>query len=151
MSRQSSPELSDSELLEGLEEKFDMGAERERRMQALRNESQRLKTLNETEYGKVMTYGDEKKLIERMSKDKGVDRLIGFEELGQTDQFSTTALEFRLQQSGALPSGPMSLASMLGKIKKDSDDEDDDDAFRDKSRRGKVGIRNGLAFGNDDE
>jgi hypothetical protein len=44
-----------------------MGAERERRMQALRDEAQRLKAINETEYGKVVTYGDEKKLIERMS------------------------------------------------------------------------------------
>jgi len=28
------------------------------------------------------------------------DSLIGFEELGQTDGFTTKALEFRLQQSG---------------------------------------------------
>ena len=27
-------------------------------------------------------------------------RLIGFEELGQTDQFTTSALEFRLKQTG---------------------------------------------------
>lgn len=94
-------------------------------------------------------------------------RLIGFEDLGQTDQFSAKVLEFRLEQTGesaalscsqtvqltvgALPSGPVSLANMIGKLDKD-DSDSDDDGFRDKSRRrGKVGIRNGLALGVDDE
>ncbi len=42
---------------------------------------------------------------------------------------------------------------MLGKAKQGNEsDESDDDEFRDKSRRrGKVGIRNGLALGLDDE
>lgn len=67
MSRPSSPTLSDSELLEGLEEKFDFGKERERRLAALKEQSDKAKRLRETEYGRVVTYGDEKKLIERMS------------------------------------------------------------------------------------
>lgn len=67
MSRPSSPTLSDSELLDGLEEKFDLGAERERRLAALREQANKAKQLQETEYGRVVTYGDEKKLIERMS------------------------------------------------------------------------------------
>lgn len=70
MSRPASPshsDISDSELLEGLEEKFDLSAERERRLAALKEQSQKAKALQETEYGRVVTYGDEKKLIERMS------------------------------------------------------------------------------------
>lgn len=66
MSRSPSPTLSDNELLDSLEEQFDLGAERERRLQALQAQAQRAKELAETEYGKVVTYGDEKKLIERM-------------------------------------------------------------------------------------
>lgn len=67
MSAPPSPTLSDSELLEGLEEKFDLGKERERRLAALKEQSDKAKRLQETEYGRVVTYGDEKKLIERMS------------------------------------------------------------------------------------
>lgn len=46
----------------------------------------------------------------------------------------------------------MSLASMLPRLKDDESDSDDDSAFRDKSRRrGKVGIRNGLASAGADD
>lgn len=31
---------------------------------------------------------------------RGTDRLIGFEDLGHNDNFTTAALEFRLKQSG---------------------------------------------------
>lgn len=67
MSTPSSPTLSDSELLDSLEESFDVGAERERRMAELRDQAQKAQSLRETEYGRVVTYGDEKQLIERMS------------------------------------------------------------------------------------
>jgi hypothetical protein len=59
-------DLSDSELLDGLEEEFDIGAERERRMAELREQVQKAQHLRETEYGRMVTYGDEKKLVERM-------------------------------------------------------------------------------------
>ena len=39
----------------------------------------------------------------------GENRLIGFEELGDNDHFTTATLEFRLKQSGKpfiLPNGP---------------------------------------------
>lgn len=62
-----SPTLSDSELLDSLEEQFDLDAERERRMADLREQVQKTQTLRETEYGRVVTYGEEKLLIERMS------------------------------------------------------------------------------------
>lgn len=72
--------------------------------------------------------------------------------MGHDDQFSLKTLEFRLQATGALPSGPITLVNMLpghlqSKVKAAADDDDDDRAFRDKgsARRGKVGIRNGLA------
>lgn len=67
MSVPSSPTLSDSELLDSLEADFDLGSERERRMAELRDQAQKVQSLRETEYGRVVTYGDEKKLIERMS------------------------------------------------------------------------------------
>ena len=34
----------------------------------------------------------------------GVDRVVGFEDLGNTDSFSTAKLEYRLIQTGSFPS-----------------------------------------------
>lgn len=64
-----SPTLSDSELLDSLNDdpRFDLAQHREQRMEALKQEVDKVKYLRETEYGKVITYGEEKKLIERMS------------------------------------------------------------------------------------
>lgn len=90
-------------------------------------------------------------------------RLIGFEELGQTDAFTSKTLKWRLKRSGVLHDGPITLQTMLPEHMQreagsDADDDSDDDArFRDKSRRntrsGKVGIRDGLAgkAGDDDD
>lgn len=90
-------------------------------------------------------------------------RLIGFEDLGHNDHFTTAALEWRLQQTGALPSGPITLANSLsigaavGKSGEGSGDEsegDDESRRRGKmggGRKGKVGIRNGLASGTRDD
>lgn len=66
-SRSPSPTLSDSELLEGLDGELDFGVERERRMAALREQADKAKDLASADYGRVLTYGEEKKLIERMS------------------------------------------------------------------------------------
>jgi len=62
----SDSDISDSELLDSLDTEFDLGSERERRMAELREQVQKAQHLRETEYGRVVTYGDEKKLIERM-------------------------------------------------------------------------------------
>ncbi|WVR00339.1 hypothetical protein IAU59_007482 [Kwoniella sp. CBS 9459] len=232
--RSPSPTLSDSELLDSLDEAgFDLATDRERRIEALQREIRQVKDLRDSEYGKVVTFIDEKKLIERMSNEryclihfvhpdfarcaimdqrlaeiapahphtlflranvsdvpflvakmavqvlpcvlafvngKAVDRLIGFEELGDTDKFSAKMLEFRLNQSGVLPSD-LSLASNIsssilsgksaggaGSRSDDSGDEDDDKSRRrprgagGSSRRGKVGIRDGFAgAGSDDD
>jgi hypothetical protein len=61
--------LSDSALLDSLEDdpNFDLAAHRERRMDELKAQIGQVKTLQESEYGRVVTYGEEKKLIERMS------------------------------------------------------------------------------------
>ena len=40
---------------------------------------------------------------------RGVDRLIGFEELGHSDQFTTSMLEFRLKQTGTSVLRPSSI------------------------------------------
>jgi hypothetical protein len=79
--------------------------------------------------------------------------LIGFEELGQTDSFTSKTLEFRLKTAGVLHSGPVMLAHLLPThLQKDEagssgeSDEEDDRRHRDKAtRKGKTGIRNGLA------
>ncbi|WVF73165.1 hypothetical protein IAT40_007984 [Kwoniella sp. CBS 6097] len=233
--RSPSPTLSDSELLDSLDEAgFDLASDRERRIEALQREIRQVKDLRDSEYGKVITFIDEKKLIERMSNEKyclihfvhpdfarcaimdqrlaeiapahphtlflranvsdvpflvakmavqvlpcvlafvngkAVDRLIGFEELGDTDKFSAKMLEFRLNQSGVFPSD-LSLASNIsssllagtksrgaGSGSDDSGDEDDKSrratsggGAGGSSRRGKVGIRNGFAGnGSDDD
>ncbi|WWD19500.1 hypothetical protein CI109_103961 [Kwoniella shandongensis] len=233
MSAPPSPTLSDSALLDSLEEAgYDLATDRERRLEALQAEVRKVQSLRETEYGRVVTYGEEKSLIERMSKEKyciihffhpgfarcrimddrlsdlapqhphtlflraavesvpflvtkmgvqvlpcvlcfvdgkAVDRLIGFEELGDSDHFTVKMLEFRLKQTGVLPSGTLSLAnhissSLLTNTKQESDsdrsdsDEDDTDRRRRQNaragagqRKGKVGIRNGLAGRGKDE
>ncbi|KAL7418275.1 hypothetical protein Q5752_006731 [Cryptotrichosporon argae] len=229
MSAPPSPTLSDSALLDSLDEAFDLGAERERRMAAVRAQADKAKILRETEYGRVVTYGDEKRLVERMSNEKWclihfyhpdfprcrimdkhldvlapkhphtlflrasvadtpflitkfgvqvlpcvhvfvdgrcVDRLIGFEELGDTDAFTTATLEFRLKASGVFPSGPIQLSTMLpahllATSRNQESDESDDERERERwagkgsggagARRGKTGIRNGLASVGDDD
>jgi hypothetical protein len=91
--------------------------------------------------------------------------LIGFEELGDTDQFTSSALEFRLKQtgqlldhvlvsqltwlSGALPTGQISLANTLssglldtrhvGSGSEDESEDDDDRARRKASSGTKAG------------
>ncbi|WWC64416.1 uncharacterized protein I303_107026 [Kwoniella dejecticola CBS 10117] len=226
MSAPPSPTLSDSELLDSLEEAgFDFASDRDRRIEALQREIKQVKNLKESDNGRVVTFVEEKLLIERMSKEryvllhffhndfsrckimdqklselapqyphtlflrasvsdipflvskmavqvlpcvmcfvdgKAVDRLIGFEELGDSDQFTSKVLEFRLKQSGVLPTD-LSLASNLSSnlvpIKTDDDDVSDDEerrrGGRDRdrgARKGKVGIRNGLYNeGSDDD
>ncbi|WWD03476.1 hypothetical protein V865_001528 [Kwoniella europaea PYCC6329] len=220
MSAPPSPTLSDSELLDSLEEAgFDLASDRDRRIEALQREIKQVRDLKESDNGRVITFNDEKSLIERMSKERycllhffhndfsrckimdqklsdlapshphtlflrasvsdvpflvtkmavqvlpcvicfvdgrAVDRLIGFEELGDSDHFTSKVLEFRLKQSGVLPSD-LSLASNLSSTlvpaKKDDDDYPDDEDRRSggRARKGKVGIRNGLFNGGDDD
>ncbi|KAJ9125337.1 hypothetical protein QFC22_000296 [Naganishia vaughanmartiniae] len=59
------------------------------------------------------------------------DRLIGFEELGNDDSFSTAALEFRLKRSGVLPPAGYRKVTKLetlipGMARADNSDEDHD-------------------------
>ncbi|WWC91538.1 uncharacterized protein L201_006484 [Kwoniella dendrophila CBS 6074] len=228
MSAPLSPTLSDSELLDSLEDAgFDLASDRDRRIEALQREIKQVKNLKESENGRVITFIDEKQLIERMSKERyvllhffhndfsrckimdqklsdlapshphtlfcrasvsdvpflvtkmavqvlpcvicfvdgrAVDRLIGFEELGDSDHFTSKVLEFRLKQSGVLPSD-LSLASNLSSTlvtsttkKNDDDDDQSDDEDRRRggrdrkgARKGKVGIRNGLYNGGSDD
>jgi hypothetical protein len=44
-----------------------MASHREQRLEELQREVRKVKTLNESEYGRVVTYGEEKKLIERIA------------------------------------------------------------------------------------
>ncbi|WVQ84870.1 hypothetical protein IAT38_007033 [Cryptococcus sp. DSM 104549] len=238
MSRSPSPTLSDSALLDSLADSFDLDSHREARMEALAQQIKQVKDLRESDNGRVVTFGEEKALIERMAKEKycllhffhpdfarcqimdrqlaalapshphtlfarasvddvpflvtkmavqvlpcvlcfvdgrAVDRLIGFEELGDTDQFTAKMLEFRLKQSGVLPSntglagninsalltqGSSSRSQGQSKgrdARSGSESEDSEDERRRKSgvgrtaRRGKVGIRNGLGGGDSDD
>jgi len=72
------------------------------------------------------------------------DRIIGFEELGNADDFVTSALEMRLKVSGVISSGApqVPLRSLFAtrddddddvprksKIRNSARDEDDDDEF----------------------
>ncbi|WRT70379.1 uncharacterized protein IL334_007377 [Kwoniella shivajii] len=228
MSAPPSPTLSDSALLDSLEEAgFDFATDRDRRIEALQREIKQVKNLKESDNGGVVTFTDEKQLIERMSKERycllhffhndfsrckimdqklsdlvashphtlflrasvsdipflvtkmavqvlpcvisfvdgrAVDRLIGFEELGDSDHFTTKMLEFRLKQSGVLPTD-LSLASNLSSTlvsatREEDDQSDDEDRRRGggakararAARQGKVGIRNGFANdGSDDD
>ncbi|ORX40758.1 thioredoxin-like protein [Kockovaella imperatae] len=72
MSGPPSPTLSDSALLDSLDDdpRFDIAADRDRRMEKLKEEVEKVKQLQESDYRKVVTFTDERKLIERMSKDK---------------------------------------------------------------------------------
>ncbi|KAK4684755.1 hypothetical protein P7C73_g5410, partial [Tremellales sp. Uapishka_1] len=189
-----SPTLSDSALLDSLEDSgFDLESHREKRLEELQQQIQKVKILSETGYGRVVTYGEEKKLIERMAASVAdtpflvvkfgvqvlpcvmvfvdgscVDRLIGFEELGDSDKFTLGMLEFRLKQSGVFPAGPINLAGVLSPSllqskstsKNESDNDSDDEDWSGKgyhnnrsgTRKGKTGIRNGLASrGSDDD
>lgn len=69
MSRSPSPSLSDADLLDDLPESFDYAAHRERRMEELAAEQRRLKDMQNSdgEAGRVVTYGQEKPLIESIS------------------------------------------------------------------------------------
>ncbi|XP_070565704.1 uncharacterized protein [Ptychodera flava] len=60
---------------------------------------------------------------------KIVDRIVGFEELGNTDSFTTENLERRLAKSGiiTLPDVPAGGNSLLGYKKKDDDGYDSSD------------------------
>ena len=64
-----SPTLSDSELLDSLEDdpRFDLAADRERRIEALKQEVRTVRDLRENDYERVVTFEEEKKLIQRMS------------------------------------------------------------------------------------
>ena len=84
-----------------------------------------------------------------------MDRLIGFEDLGHNDQFTSKALEFRLSQSGALPTGKILLVNELTSDLLDevdgSEERDGEGAGKgEKLRRGKMGIRDGFAAGQRD-
>lgn len=89
-----------------------------------------------------------------------VDRLIGFEDLGHDDAFTSSALEFRLKQSGALPTGKILLADHISSDlfedgEGEAKDVDDEEGRRGKGkdgglRRGKTGIRDGFAAGQRD-
>ncbi|WVQ72992.1 hypothetical protein IAR50_002555 [Cryptococcus sp. DSM 104548] len=88
---------------------------------------------------------------------RAVDRLIGFEDLGQTDTFTTKALEFRLQQSGVLPRNTSLSANLnpllVGRNRQakgsDSDDSEDGGERRRTQKRG--GIRTGMANKDDSD
>ncbi|ODN81476.1 hypothetical protein, variant [Cryptococcus amylolentus CBS 6039] len=93
---------------------------------------------------------------------RAVDRLIGFEELGQTDNFSTKALEFRLQQSGVFPRNTSLSANLNpllvgkgrqanGKGSDSEDSEDEDERRRTQQGRGRGGIRTGMASKGDSD
>ncbi|UOH83641.1 hypothetical protein LQV05_006374 [Cryptococcus neoformans] len=143
MSRSPSPTLSDSALLDSLEDSFDYSAHREARMEALSRQIKQVKDLRESEYGRIVEFNEEKALIERMA-------LIGFEELGQSDNFTTKALEFRLSQTGVLPTDLTLATNVSASIlthkqqgsRSGSEDEDSEEE-RDR-RRGKSGIRSGF-------
>ncbi|OWZ72536.1 hypothetical protein AYX14_02002 [Cryptococcus neoformans] len=220
MSRSPSPTLSDSALLDSLEDSFDYSAHREARMEALSRQIKQVKDLRESEYGRIVEFNEEKALIERMAKEKycilhfvhpnfkrcdimdrhlsqlaskhkhtlflranvdnvpflvtkmavkvlpcvmsyvdgrAVDRLIGFEELGQSDNFTTKALEFRLSQTGVLPTDLTLATNVSASIlthkqqgsRSGSEDEDSEEE-RDR-RRGKSGIRRGFRNKRGDE
>ncbi|EXX58366.1 thioredoxin-like protein [Rhizophagus irregularis DAOM 181602=DAOM 197198] len=59
-----------------------------------------------------------------------VDRIIGFEELGNTDDFTAAILEFRLSQSGVITKQESTKKeerkSILGFAEGNDDDDDDD-------------------------
>ncbi|EIW71815.1 hypothetical protein TREMEDRAFT_67971 [Tremella mesenterica DSM 1558] len=72
------------------------------------------------------------------------DRLIGFEELGNSDSFSLSTLEFRLKHTGVLITTEEIRQRIVGDETKDGSDSDDERQRRE-TRRGKTGIRNGMA------
>lgn len=81
-----------------------------------------------------------------------VDRLIGFEELGNNDTFSANALEFRLKHSGALPTRQeLKEGIMGGHAERDGSESEGEGARESRPRRGKTGIRNGLFNAGEDD
>jgi hypothetical protein len=64
-----SPTLSDNALLESLEDDpaFNLESHREARLEAIQAEARQLKEVRETKFGRVITFHEEKELIERMA------------------------------------------------------------------------------------
>jgi len=60
-----------------------------------------------------------------------VDRIVGFDDLGNTDSFTTAALEFRLSQSGIIKkleaSKKPERKTIFGFSENSNDDDEDDD------------------------
>ena len=69
VSTPSSPTLSDSALLDALadDHHFDLSSHREKRLEELKEQVEKIKLVQSSEFGRVLTYGEEKKLIERMA------------------------------------------------------------------------------------
>ncbi|KAJ9108992.1 hypothetical protein QFC21_000317 [Naganishia friedmannii] len=140
MSKSRSSSISSNELFEELENNieqgegkndsaFDWGAFREARLQQMADDMERTKNLQRQGgtdgwYGSYREIKEERDLIQRSS-------LIGFEELGNDDNFSTAALEFRLKRSGVLPPPGYRKVAKLetlipGKAKTRADNSDED-------------------------
>lgn len=70
-----------------------------------------------------------------------VDRIVGFEDLGNTDTFATSLLEFRLKKSGVLPPPDYQAKSetiLAVRAAQGVDDEDEREKDRDRAGREKV-------------
>ncbi|CCA70475.1 related to PLP1-Phosducin homologue likely to be involved in regulation of pheromone response [Serendipita indica DSM 11827] len=66
------------------------------------------------------------------------DRIVGFEQLGNVDDFPTSALEMRLRVSGAISNSPSSssnLAARLGISSRENDAESDDEESQGPKRK----------------
>ncbi|KAF9569318.1 thioredoxin-like protein, partial [Agrocybe pediades] len=57
------------------------------------------------------------------------DRLVGFEELGNEDNFNTAILELRLSQSGVIKKGNGNTLQPLFKVSSSKQSQRDDDVF----------------------
>jgi thioredoxin-like negative regulator of GroEL len=81
-----------------------------------------------------------------------VDRLVGFEQLGGSDDFSTAALEGRLRAAGVTSSSKAAAARRAAGDSDDEDDEADEAAARRRRQQQGGGLRRGFVHkqGGDD-
>ncbi|KAK4705576.1 hypothetical protein P7C70_g618, partial [Phenoliferia sp. Uapishka_3] len=87
------------ELEADLDDEFDLGGFRERRMEELREQMEKAQKMKQSNYGRYTEMKVEKDVIEATA-------IIGFEELEGGDHFSTASLELGMIQCDVISTTP---------------------------------------------
>ncbi|CAG7848618.1 SubName: Full=Related to PLP1-Phosducin homologue likely to be involved in regulation of pheromone response {ECO:0000313/EMBL:CCA70475.1} [Serendipita indica DSM 11827] len=128
---ESSSDIDEDGLLDALDNDETLAGYREQRLEQLKREAEHVRDLREIDHGKYTEVDDEKEVIR-------ISAIVGFEQLGNVDDFPTSALEMRLRVSGAISNSPSSssnLAARLGISSRENDAESDDEESQGPKRK----------------